>query len=415
MKYTPHLLLLSSSLMSLPLCAAEVEVLHWWTSGGEARSINVLKEMMESQGYVWKNFAVNGGGGESAMTVLASRVFSGNSPSAAQIKAYDIKDWARLGFLANIDDVAKAGHWDAILPPMIAAEVKWDGKYVAAPINIHRSNWLWANTKVFEENGLRIPHTLEEFYAVGDRLKQLGIIPLAHGSQPWQDATLFDAIALGVLGADDYIKAFVQLDMDTLSGPKMVKVFTHFKRIHNYIDVDAPGRDWNVATKLLIDGKAAMQVMGDWVKGDFSLAGKVAGVDYECVPAFGTEGQFTYNVDNFAFFQLTDPLDIAAQNALAATVLSVEFQEKFNQSKGSIPVRLDMDMSKFDRCALDAYNAFKQAVKSGTLVPSVAHGMATTSYAQGAIYDVVTNFFNDPNSDPQIAPKRLANAIRSSM
>jgi glucose/mannose transport system substrate-binding protein len=402
-------------MISYPLRAAEVEVLHWWTSGGEARSINLLKQRMEAQGYVWKDFAVNGGGGESAMTVLASRVFSGNSPSAAQIKAYDIQDWARLGFLANIDAIATAERWDAILPEVIAAQVKWDGQYVAAPINIHRSNWLWANTKVFKENGLAIPRTLTEFYLVGDQLKQRGIIPLAHGSQPWQDATLFDAIALGVLGAHDYIKAFVDLDMDTLSGAKMVEVFTHFKRLHEYIDSDAAGRNWNDATQLLVDGKAAMQVMGDWVKGDFSSAGKVAGADYDCVPAFGTDGLFTYNVDNLAFFQLADPADIQAQNALASTVLSIEFQEKFNLSKGSIPVRSDMDMSRFDQCALDSYHAFQHALLSGGLVPSVAHGMATSSYVQEAIFDVVSNFFNDPHSNPTAAAKRLATAIRSSM
>ena len=43
-------------------CAAqaqtkEVEMLHWWTSGGEAAALNVLKENLEKQGYTWKDIA----------------------------------------------------------------------------------------------------------------------------------------------------------------------------------------------------------------------------------------------------------------------------------------------------------------------------------------------------------------------
>ena len=177
-------------------------------------------------------------------------------------------------------------------------------------------------------------------------------------------------------------KAFVDLDMDTLSGDKMVEVFTKFQKMHDYIDANSPGRDWNVATSMVINGDAAMQIMGDWAKGEFSAAGKMPGKDYVCVPAPGTSGQFTHNVDSFAFFELSDAENKKAQKALAKTILEPAFQEVFNLNKGSIPVRLDMDMSKFDSCALDSMAAFKATAKSGDLVPSMAHGMSTTSYAQ---------------------------------
>ena len=47
-----------------------VEVLHWWTSGGEAAALDVLKKKLESQGITWKDMPVAGGGGEQAMTTL---------------------------------------------------------------------------------------------------------------------------------------------------------------------------------------------------------------------------------------------------------------------------------------------------------------------------------------------------------
>lgn len=409
--------LLTLSLLSATqfATAGEVEVLHWWTSGGEAKSVSALKDMLEDQGHTWKDFAVAGGSGTSAMTVLKTRAVSGNPPAAAQIKGHDIQEWGGLGFLAGLDDVAKANKWDSLVPPMVADIMKFNGEYVAVPVNVHRVNWLWANKEVFQKAGVKVPTTMDEFFMVGDKLKAAGYIPLAHGGQAWQDATVFEAVALSVLGSDGYRKAFVDLDMNVLGGEKMVETFRLFKKMHNYIDKNSPGRDWNVATSMVINGEAAMQIMGDWAKGEFTAAGKMAGKDYFCVPAPGTASQFTHNVDSFAFFELSDPEQKKAQKALAATILTPEFQEVFNLNKGSIPVRLDANMDNFDTCAKDSMRDFKATAKSGDLVPSMAHGMSTTSYAQGAIYDVVTNFFNDTNADPKEAAGKLAKAVKAAM
>lgn len=415
MKLNKTLLTLSLLSASGFASAGEVEVLHWWTSGGEAKSVAALKDMLEAQGHSWKDFAVAGGSGTSAMTVLKTRAVSGNPPAAAQIKGHDIQEWGGLGFLASLDDVASANKWDDLVPPMVTKIMKFEGEYVAVPVNVHRVNWLWANKEVFQKVGAKVPTTMDEFFMVGDKLKAAGYIPLAHGGQAWQDATVFEAVALSVLGSEDYTKAFVDLDMAVLSGDKMVETFRLFKKMRDYIDSNSPGRDWNVATSMVINGEAAMQIMGDWAKGEFTAAGKMAGKDYFCVPAPGTSGQFTHNVDSFAFFQLSDPEQQKAQKALAATILTPEFQEVFNLNKGSIPVRLDADMSKFDTCALDSMKDFKATAKSGDLVPSMAHGMSTTSYAQGAIYDVVTNFFNDANADPKEAADKLAKAVKAAM
>ncbi|MGB2024062.1 MAG: sugar ABC transporter substrate-binding protein, partial [Litorivicinaceae bacterium] len=132
----------AASLVALPIQASEVEVLHWWTSGGEAKSVASLKSSLDKRGVAWKDFAVAGGGGENAMTVLKSRAVSGNPPTAAQIKGPDIQEWGELGFLASIDDVAKKNNWDGVLPGVVSDVMKYKGKYVAAPVNVHRVNWL---------------------------------------------------------------------------------------------------------------------------------------------------------------------------------------------------------------------------------------------------------------------------------
>jgi len=393
--------------------AGEVEVLHWWTSGGEAKSAAVLKKMLEQQGHQWKDFAIAGGGGESAMTVLKTRAVSGNPPAAAQIKGHDIQEWAELGFLTNLDDVARQEHWDSVEPSVISKIMQYQGHYVAVPVNVHRVNWLWANPEVFRKAGAEIPHSLEEFFTAADKIKAAGFIPLAHGGQAWQDATLFETVALSVLGSENYSKAFVDNDMDLLQSEQMVDTFRTFKKMKQYIDPDAQGREWNQATAMVINGQAAMQFMGDWAKGEFSAAGKQPGKDYICVAAPGTDGQFTFNIDSFAMFELKDKEQIQAQKALARTILTPEFQQVFNLNKGSIPVRTDMDMSRFDQCAKDSMDTFKASAENGGLVPSVSQGMATTSYIQGAIFDVVTNFFNDDEETAEQAVHRLARAIKA--
>ena len=394
--------------------AGEVEVLHWWTSGGEAKSINVLKELMTEQDHTWKDFAVAGGGGESAMTVLKSRAIAGNPPAAAQIKGPTIQEWGDLGFLTNLDAVAEKGQWDVVLPQVVSDVMKYDGHYVAAPVNVHRVNWLWANPEIFKKAGASIPSTWEQFFEAADKIKAAGFTPLAHGGQAWQDATLFEAIALAK-GSQFYSAAFVGLDDATLRGADMIDVFKTFKKTRDYVDPGFSGRDWNIATSMVINGDAAMQIMGDWAKGEFTAAGKKAGIDYVCYAAPGTSGQFTFNIDSLAMFQVDDESAQGAQQDLAKLMLEPTFQETFNLNKGSIPARLNMPRDKFDTCAHASMDAFLASSTTGDLVPSMAHGMAVSSMVQGAIYDVVTNFYNSDSMTAEEAVDRLARAVKASM
>ncbi|MGB1237476.1 MAG: ABC transporter substrate-binding protein [Pseudomonadales bacterium] len=394
--------------------AGEVEVLHYWTSGGEAASVNVLKELLTKEGHTWTDFAVAGGAGEAASTVLKSRAVSGNPPAAAQMKGLDIQEWGELGFLADLDSVAKKAGWDNLLPGVVSDIMKYEGKYVAVPVNVHRVNWLWANPEAFKKAGVEIPTTWAQMIAAGPKLKAAGIIPLAHGGQAWQDATLFEAVALGMGGSDFYTKAFVKHDDATLRSAQMVDIFKTFKQTRDLIDADSPGRDWNIATSMVINGEAAMQVMGDWAKGEFTAAGKVPGKDFICAPAPQTEHQYTFNIDSFAMFNLKKDDAVEAQQALARLIMEPKFQETFNLNKGSIPVRQGMDETPFDSCAKASIASFSSTAKSGDLVPSFAHGMATTSSALGAISDVVTNFYNSDQSAEE-AVEKLANAVKASL
>ena len=406
--------LLSAAMAAFVLSGAvagEVEVLHYWTSGGEAKSAAELRKMMQSKGHTWKDFAVAGGGGDNAMTVLKSRVVSGNPPSAAQIKGPAIQEWAAEGVLANLDAVAKAENWDASLPVVVANVMKYKGNYVAAPVNVHRVNWLWASPEVLKKAGVAaMPKTFDEFFAAADKIKAAGLIPVAHGGQNWQDFTTFESVVLGVGGAKFYQDALVKLDQKALNSDTMKKSLETFRKIKSYTDPAAPGRDWNLATAMVMQGKAGFQFMGDWAKGEFIAAGKAPGKDFLCAAAPGTANAFTFNVDSFAMYKLKDAGAQKAQADLAAAIMSPAFQEVFNLNKGSIPVRLGMKMDKFDDCAKLSSKDFVDTARTGGLVPSVAHGMAVSPAAEGAIKDAVSQFWNNDKISVADGMKNIAKA-----
>jgi glucose/mannose transport system substrate-binding protein len=394
--------------------AAEVEVLHWWTSGGEARAANVLKELMEAEGYGWEDFAVAGGGGETAMTVLKSRAMSGNPPSAAQIKGPEIQEWGELGLLGELDEVAEAEGWDELLPPTVADVMRHNGSYVAVPVNVHRVNWLWANPQVLEAAGVEMPTTLDELFEAGEAIREAGFIPLAHGGQAWQDATVFESVLLASGGTEFYQQALVELDPEALGSERMIEALETFKRLRELMDADMSGRDWNIATSMVIEGSAGMQLMGDWAKGEFTAAGLTAGEEYLCAAAPGTQDAFTFNIDSLAMFRV-EGAEREAQQALARLVLEPTFQEAFNLAKGSIPARPDLDMSEFDQCAQQSMDDFQRTAEEGGLVPSMAHGMAVRADVQGAIFDVVTNYFNSRDMAAEEAARRMVNAAQAAL
>lgn len=401
------------ALLSAPVAASQVEVLHWWTSGGEAKAVEVLKSEWTKQGNQWNDFAVQGGGGKSAMTVLKSRALAANPPEAAHLKGYELKEWAGLGFLRDLSPMAEHLGWYSQMPPMVRATLSQNGALMAVPTGIHRVNWLWLNRKVFEQQKLTPPTDWAQFVTVADQLKKRGITPLAIGNEPWQLAVLFETVALGEGGKEFYRKAFLEQDSATLTSPDMVRVLTRFQQLRAYVPQKYAGLKWHQATNLLESGGAAMQVMGDWVKGELSAGNYRPGEDIACLPSPGSAGLFSYNLDSIAMFKQRDPAQLQAQGDLAQLLMTPQFQEEFNRVKGSIPALTNPDMSKFDRCAVRSYQDFLLAEKQDNLLPSMAEGMATPTNMRQAILDVLSNFFNDPKANPEQTALHLERAMRS--
>lgn len=392
--------------------ADEVEVLHWWTSGGEAAALNVLKEDLESKGVTWQDMPVAGGGGTEAMTALRARVTAGNAPTAVQMLGFDILDWAKEGALGNLNEVAGKEGWDDVVPGALQAFGKHGGNWISAPVNVHSTNWVWINKAALDAAGGKAPETWEELVAVLDGMKENGIVPLGHGGQAWQEATIFDAVVLS-LGADFYRKAMIDLDPEALGSDTMKEAFDRMAKLRSYVDDNFSGRDWNLASAMVIEGKAGMQMMGDWAKGEFLKAGQTPGEDFVCIRFPGTQGAVTFNSDQFAMFAVGEDR-VPAQLLMASAIMNPKFQSAFNVVKGSVPARTDVPDADFDACGRKGMKDLAEANEAGTLFGSMAHGHAAPAGVKNALYDVVTAHFNG-EYDSAAAVEELVNAVEGAM
>jgi len=390
----------------------EVQMLHWWTSGGEAAALNVLKEDLAKEGYAWKDVPVAGGGGEGAMTALKAMVAAGNPPTASQILGYFAIDYAEAGKLGDISSLAQKEGWDKVVPKALQKFTTTNGKWDAVPVNIHSVNWVWINKAVMDKIGGTEPKTFDDFVALLGKAKAAGVIPLALGGQPWQEATMFDSVVMSTGGPDFYKKAFVDLDESALKSDTMKKAFDNLAKLRDYVDPNYAGRDWNLATAMVIKGDALVQVMGDWAKGEFRAAKKEAGKDFLCYRFPGTDGSVIYNTDMFAMFNVSADRK-AAQLALADATMSPSFQSAFNVVKGSVPARMDVPDTDFDICGKKGIADVKAANDKGTFVGSMAQNYAQPPAVAGAYHDVVTKFFHGEIKTSDAAVAELDKALNA--
>jgi glucose/mannose transport system substrate-binding protein len=386
--------------------AQKAEVIHWWTSGGESAAVKELANAYKAAGGTWVDNAV--AGGEAARASAINRIVGGNPSTAAQFNtSQQFHDIIDQGLLNNVDDVAQKNNWDKMLPAPVLNAIKVKGHYYAVPVNIHMPAWFWYSKAAFAKAGIKDePKSVEQLFADLDKLKAAGVVPLALGGQPWQEKITFDAVLANVGGSDLYLKVYRDRDEKAVNSPAFKNVLATFKRLHNYVDAGSPGRNWNDATSMVISGKAGMQIMGDWAKGEFQAAHQTAGKDFGCVAGLGPKSPYIIAGDVFVFPKTSDAAAIKAQHLLASTFTAPATQVAFNNKKGSIPIRTDVDASGMDICAQAGINIMKDASRH---LPNAE--MLVPPDMNGALQDIITKFWNkdQPVDD---AAKAIAAALK---
>ena len=383
----------------------KAEVMHWWTSAGQAKAANVLKEAFNAAGGEWIDNATPTGG--NARTIGLGRMAGGNPPTVMLLNGgLEIFDLADQGFLNNLDEQAKDMGWRDFMPAKVFAAIENGGHIWGMPINVQTWNYIWYDNRVFDKLGLKAPTTWDEFFAVGDKLKAAGMIPLAFGAQEWQETQLWTGVLAGAGGRDVYMKIYRDKDVNAVHSDEFIHAATIYKKLRDYMDDGITDRSFNEAASMVITGKAGMQIMGDWGKAEYLAAGWTPGKELGC--SIGV-GQQNYILDSSVFVMPkkdSDPDFKKAQDLMIQTDLSKEVQIKFNALKGSAPVRLDLNPDDLDYCTRVGLDVLKDPEKQ---LPNPL--WLASSDMVNTLGDTVTEYFSNPDETPEAFADKFANVL----
>ena len=369
--------------------ATELEVTHWWTSGGEAAAVAEFAKAFNATGNTWVDGAIAGSGG-TARPIIISRILGGDPMAATQLNhGRQAEELVEAGLMLDLTDIAEAEGWaDVVNPTSLLDACTLDGKIYCVPVNIHSWQWIWLSNKAFADAGVDTPANWAEFVAAAPALEAAGKVPLAMGQQPWQSNGAFGVIAIAIGGQDLWNKINVDKDAEAAAGPEMAKVF-EAAVVAREMASKSRVQDWNQATNMVITGEAGGQIMGDWAQGEFQIAGQTAGNEYECLPGLGVNEVISTGGDAFYFPKNDDPAVTAAQKELASLMISQEVQVAFNLKKGSLPVRGDIDLSAANDCMQKGL----KILADGNIM--VSGDEVLSADTQGQIEDLMVEFWND--------------------
>ncbi len=389
--------------------AEELEVTHWWTSGGEAAAVAELAKAFDASGDKWIDGAIAGSGG-TARPIMISRITGGDPMGATQFNhGQQALELFQAGLMLDLTDVAEANNWkDIVFPPSLLDACTVDGKIYCAPVNIHSPEWLWLSNKVYEEIGIPVPTNWDEFVASAPAVEAAGKIPLALGNQSWQSNLAFGALTIAIGGLDLWKEVNVNKNMEAAAGPEMLKVFQAAADARK-LAAKSTVQDWNQATNLVITDQAAGQIMGDWAQGEFQVAGEVAGVDYTCLPGMGVNKYISTGGDAFYFPKLDNPEKEAAQKRLAALLVSPEVQVAFNLKKGSLPIRGDVDLAAANDCMKQGL----EILASGNIVPG--GDMVWSPDVQTQLGDLQVEFWKSQEMTPEAAQAKYVEILSAGL
>lgn len=376
--------------------SGDLEIFSWWTGGGEAAGLDALivkfKELYPDINLI--NSAVAGGSGVNAKAVLATRMEGGDPPDSFQVHAGAELNtlWVAAGKMEPLNDIFDANGWMKEFPEGLLSLISdAEGNIYSVPVNIHRSNVLWYVPGKLEEWGVTVPATWDEFLTdTCPKLQEAGVTPLAVG-EAWTQAHLWESVALGVLGAEKYNGLW---DGTTdWAGEDVTAVWDTFGQVLACANEDMNALTWQDASKLVIEGSAAFNVMGDWAAGYFLVDNMLepeTGFGWAAAP--GTDGVFMMLSDTFGL-----PLDVPNRDAAIAWLSflgTAEAQDIFNPLKGSLPANTTANIS--DPKLYNAY--FQSAYKdwtSNVIVGSQAHGAVAPADFSSGFLDILSLFQAD--------------------
>lgn len=363
---------LHGSTKPTPTAAADVQVFTWWTAGGEAQGLAALLRLFHQAYPQFRvvNRVVAGGAGSNAKLVLASRLIAHEPPDSFQVHAdQELDAYVYAGYLRPLDALYRSQGWNKVFPKALLQDLSVNGHIFAVPVDVHRGNVLWYNPQIFRKYHIQPPQTLQQLLSVCKTLRAHGVTPLALGdTDQWESTMLWEDVLLSTVGAANYVR--IWHGEIPFTNPGVVAATHTFVELLGYTNQNHASLQWSDASALVAQGKAAMNVMGDWANGYFTSVHLEPGTGFGSVVFPGTQKDFIFITDAFGLPKFA-PDPTGAVDFLK--VLGSETgQAIFNPLKGSIAARIDVPASLFDEYSKRASSAFKR----DTLLPSLAHGEA---------------------------------------
>ena len=326
----------------------EVEFAHFWVSRGEANSLKILSDQFTSLGGEWSE--VSSEDYEIMKRDIVVRIAAGYPPTAFWLGGEDIASMTQLNILTNLSSLIREDQWSKPIHSFIMEKATINGKIMALPITVHNENWAWFNRNIYKKLHLTLPKNWDDFLSQAPIIKKAGYLPLAISDQDWNSRILFTTILAGT-GEELYKGFYIQNRPSILDNPKIIRALKILGELRQYRPQKGIMKNWTQATLSVINEKAAMQIMGDWVKGEFEILGEEYSKKLACLPVPEAENYFIAAVDFIGFPVVQNQYENEGQQLFAKIILEKESQIQFAKLKGSIPVRTDITLNDIDACS----------------------------------------------------------------
>ena len=387
------LLLLSVPVVSAKELSGKLEIFSWW-AGDEGPALQALIDQYKAAHPQVEvvNATVTRGSGVNAKAVLKTRMLGGEPPDSFQVHAGQelIGTWVKADRMEDLTFLFKEQGWMDAFPAGLVKQIGTDKGIWSVPVNIHRSNVVWYVPDNLKKWGITAPASWDEFFAVAPKLQEQGVVPLAL-AENWTVNHLWESVALASLGADNWDAVWAgKLAFDS---PEGIKAWELFGKVLQYTNQDASSLSWQQATDMVVDGRAAFNVMGDWAAGYMTTTKKLApGTGFGWAASPGTGGQFMFLADSFGLPKGAPNRD----NVIAWLSLlgSREGSDAFNPLKGSISARTDSDISKYNDYGKSAAADFGK----DRIVGSLAHGVTANEGFMNDFASVMEMFLKSRNA-----------------
>lgn len=201
-----------------------------------------------------------------------------------------MKFFVDQGLFEDVSDVWKDHDlYDSMSSSRSALTV--GGKQYGVPWGYYQ--WgIYYRTDLFEQAGVDVPETWDEYLAVCAALKAIGVTPITIGTKYlWTAAGWFDYLNLRVNG--------IEYHMDLMLGnagyqdPELTEVFSVWEELleKGYFLENHATYSWQEAQAPLINGTAAMYLIGNFIIPDLTNAGVIDNIGFfqfpEIVPGVG--------------------------------------------------------------------------------------------------------------------------------